>query len=212
MEKRVDPQAIERRAVPQAMSNVGVESRAEGDERITGLAAVFHREGEPGTEYKLYDDFVERIMPGAFDRAIRERDDCRALFNHDPDHVLGRTEAGTLMLSIDARGLRYEIIPPDTQLARDLKTSIRRRDITGSSFAFTIEEQVFREIGDILYREIVSVRLWDVAPVTFPAYESTTTEISQRSLDRLAQFRSNRPRPQAERLRRRLKLLDLSSR
>ncbi|MCT7656157.1 HK97 family phage prohead protease [Oceanimonas sp. NS1] len=61
----------------------------------------------------------------------------RALFNHDPNFVLGRTRSGTLALSVDADGLRYEIDPPDTQTVRDLVLApLARGDITGSSFAF----------------------------------------------------------------------------
>jgi len=150
---------------------------AEDDpQKITGYAAVYHRADDDGTEYSLGADIVEHIMPGAFDDAIG-RDDVRALFNHDPDHVLGRNRAGTLRLTADARGLRYEVDMPDTQLARDLRESINRGDISGSSFAFTIPEggQEWREDGDRVIREIRAVELHDVGPVTYPAYESSTT-------------------------------------
>ena len=151
---------------------------ADDDDRktITGYAAVYHRADDDGTEYSLGAGIVEHIMPGAFDDAIG-RDDVRALFNHDPDHVLGRNKAGTLRLTADARGLRYEVDMPDTQLARDLRESIRRGDISGSSFAFTIPDggQEWREDGDRVVREIRAVNLHDVGPVTYPAYESSTT-------------------------------------
>ena len=150
---------------------------ADDDQKtITGYAAVYHRADDDGTEYSLGAGIVEHIMPGAFDDAIG-RDDVRALFNHDPDHVLGRNKAGTLRLTADARGLRYEVDMPDTQLARDLRESIRRGDISGSSFAFTIPDggQEWREDGDRVIREIRAVTLHDVGPVTYPAYESSTT-------------------------------------
>ena len=83
-----------------------VEKRADGRRAIVGHAAVYYRADDPGTEYQLFPDLKERIMPGAFDRAARE-DDVRALFNHQPDNLLGRTTAKTLALTIDEKGLRY---------------------------------------------------------------------------------------------------------
>lgn len=160
-----------------------VEVRARGEsKRIAGHAAVFY-DGTAATEYELWrygnERMVERLLPTAFDRALREQDDVRALFNHEPALILGRTAAGTLALATDAVGLAYEIDPPDTQLARDLLASVARGDVSGSSFAFRVEEQVFREqkLADgqlLVVREIVSVRLYDVGPVTYPAYDATT--------------------------------------
>ena len=98
---------------------------------IVGYGAVFFREGDPGTEYQLWSDTYERIMPGAFDRAIRE-DDCRSFFNHDPNLILGRSTAGTLLLSIDNVGLKYEVEPPDSEPARHVLESVRRGDVSGS--------------------------------------------------------------------------------
>lgn len=163
----------------------GVEVRdAEGSPpTITGYAAVTYRADDPGTQYVFQHSrgkIAERFMPGAFDRVVSEKQDVRALFNHDPNIVLGRTSAGTLKLSVDEVGLRYEITPPDTQAARDAMESIRRGDVTGSSFGFTIPQagQRFKEgnPGEPTVREITSVDVLDVSPVTFPAYEATSTE------------------------------------
>lgn len=152
--------------------------RADGLPAITGYAAVFYDAADPGTEYRLWSDMVERVRPGAFDRAIRE-DDVRALFNHDEDKVLGRTVSKTCRLSVDAKGLRYEIDPPDTQCGRDVVTVLGRGDVSGSSFAFIPTRTSWEEIRDadtgaITYvRWIEDVKLYDVGPVTFPAYQST---------------------------------------
>ncbi|QJW94707.1 HK97 family phage prohead protease [Frigoriglobus tundricola] len=151
---------------------VGVATRADGKPTITGYAAVFYDENDPGTEYQMYTDMYERIMPGAFDRALRE-DDVRGTFNHDDSIVLGRTKSGTMRLSVDRKGLKYEIDPPDTQAARDLMESIRRGDVSGSSFMFVPDENTYRSVGDKWIVERNSVRLFDVGPVTFPAYDST---------------------------------------
>jgi uncharacterized protein len=164
---------MERRFVSVAAHPVRLEKRADGKPMICGYASVFYREDDPGTEYALWDDLAERIMPGAFDRAMKE-DDCRALVNHEPSALLGRTASGTLRLAIDQTGLRYEIDPPDTQAARDVMESIKRGDMTGSSFTFVARDVTWREQGDRIIREIRDVQLYDVGPVTFPAYGSTT--------------------------------------
>lgn len=158
---------------------------ADGARTIEGYAAVFYNADQKGTEYALWSDMVERIMPGAFDRALREKDDARGLFNHDANFLLGRVSSNTLRLSVDGVGLKYEIDLPDTQAARDVATAIERGDLTGSSFAFIptkvtwIEEKQgdsYREI-----RQIEDVELFDVGPVTYPAYEATTTGVRNES-------------------------------
>ena len=160
-------------------SEIRVEERADGPSRIVGYAARIYRKSEPGTQYELAPGIVERIMPGAFDRALARGDDVRALFNHDPNLLLGRTRSGTLELSKDSKGLKYRITPNDeTQVTNDVKSHIGRGDMTGSSFAFTIEEEEWRTEGKnenrVDIREIKSVRLYDVSPVTYPAYEATS--------------------------------------
>tara|TARA_B100000809_G_scaffold154054_1_gene151424 strand:- start:4590 stop:5210 length:621 start_codon:yes stop_codon:yes gene_type:complete len=161
-----------------------VEVRSEnGQPVITGYAAVFYRADDPGTEFELMDDYVERIMPGAFTNAIEARQDVRGLFNHDMNQVLGRTTAGTMVLSEDGLGLRYDITMPDTQLGRDVATSISRGDVTGSSFSFQVGTdgaEIRRDDGQTV-RELRNLDVFDVGPVTFPAYKGTSTTL--RSLD-----------------------------
>jgi HK97 family phage prohead protease len=175
------------RRYTQFPSPVGVELR--GDAKtpiITGYAAVFYDPADAGTEYKMYSDFIERISPGAFDRAMKE-DDCRALFNHEPTIILGRTTSGTCKLYKDAKGLRYEITPPDTNTAKEILESIRRGDISGSSFGFRVRKQTWKEEktdrGWVDYRYLDDVELLDVGPVTFPAYTATTTGMRGAGMD-----------------------------
>lgn len=152
------------------------EMRAAGDEKpqISGYAAVFNQETKIGSY------FTEIIKPGAFTRALQEKQDVRALINHDSNLVLGRTKSKTLRLVEDDKGLRYEIDPPNTTIANDLRESIIRGDIDQSSFAFVAVKQVWREEGEQLIREIVDVDLYDVSAVTYPAYDATS--VSARSL------------------------------
>jgi hypothetical protein len=120
-------------------------------------------------------------------------DDARGLFNHDANQVLGRVGAGTLKLALDATGLRYEIAPGDTSVARDVLEFVRRGEVSGSSFSFRLERggQTWTTVteGPDGYvdelREITDVaELFDVGPVTFPAYEGTSADLrEQRAKD-----------------------------
>jgi HK97 family phage prohead protease len=122
----------------------------------------------------------EMIMPGAFKRTLAEGADVRGLLNHDPNLILGRTKAGTMRLKEDSTGLRMEIDAPDTQMARDLITSIDRGDIDQGSFRFrTITDNWRMQDGETI-RELLDVDLMDASVVTFPAYEDT--DIGVRSL------------------------------
>lgn len=166
-----------------------LEARADGDKKkCGGYAAVFYNPADPNSEYVLWDyageRAVERIVPGAFDKALLRPDDVRCLQNHNPDLLLGRNIAGTLRLSTDARGLIYECDLPNTTYANDFYESLRRKDCTGSSFAFTVDEERWTETKDAtgnvqVVRELLSVALADVSGVTYPAYESASVGLRQ---------------------------------
>ena len=168
---------IERRAY----QPVEVRVSDDGDApKIVGHAAVFDELSEP---IGFVFPFRERIQRGAFKNSIGT-DDVRALWNHNPDWVLGRNKAGTLRMREDDRGLAVEINPPDTQWARDLLTSIRRGDVNQMSFGFqVIEEEWSTENGESI-RTLKKVRLFDVSVVTYPAYPQT--DVAVRSIERLA--------------------------
>lgn len=148
----------------------------DGSGKLVGHAAVFDAPTE------IAGAFQERIDPGAFADSIKE-DDIRALFNHDPNYVLGRNTAGTLLLKEDKKGLHIEVDPPETQWAKDLMTSIKRNDIDQMSFGFQVikEEWTAGDKGEQDMRTLKKVRLFDVSPVTFPAYEGT--DVAVRSHD-----------------------------
>lgn len=163
---------IEKRIVLNAEAEMRVEG--EGEQRkITGYAAVFNRKSE-NLGY-----FEEVIKPGAFKDVLSN--DVRALYNHDSNYVLGRTTSGTLTLEENNKGLKFTAIPPDTQWARDLLTSIERGDVSQCSFSFTIAKggETWTETNDDkpALREITQIgRLYDVGPVTFPAYPQTSVQ------------------------------------
>ena len=169
--------SIERRVVAGAF-----ELRAATEDQpqtLAGYAAVFNR------DTVIAGLFRERIAPDAFSRAIKE-DDVRALFNHDPNFVLGRTTAGTLALTQDETGLRYEADTPDTQWARDLMVSVARGDVNQSSFGFQVVREEWKEPenrAELPTRTIIEARLFDVSVVTYPAYEETTAEARSRAAE-----------------------------
>ena len=140
---------------------------------LSGYAAVFDQ-----LSVVLYGMFKERIERGAFAGSLG--DDIRALWNHDTNLPLGRTKAGTLRLAEDSHGLRVEIDPPATQAGRDAVESIRRGDVDQMSFAFDVLEDAWdQDESGLLIRTLRKVKLYEVSPVTFPAYQGT--EVSARA-------------------------------
>lgn len=151
----------------------GIELRAapagsQGPGTLVGYAAVFNR-----TSVDL-GMFREQIAPGAFQRALASSD-VRALYNHEADHLLGRTSSGTLRLVEDELGLRMECDLPDTQLGRDIAELCRRGDLMGQSFSFTTAADSWDYAASPPMRTVREVdTLYDVGPVTFPAYTDTS--------------------------------------
>lgn len=121
------------------------------------------------------DPWYEEILPGAFPPL--ERQDVRALFNHDKNGVLARSKngKGTLRLSIDGIGLRYEFTAPETTLGNDLLESLKRGDIDGASFAFTVQDDRWTKRDGKRIRQIVKIaELHDISVVTEGAYDAAS--------------------------------------
>ena len=174
-----------------------VESRADGRTSIVGYAAVYNR-----LSLDL-GGFKEEILPGAFDKILgrqRGRQDVVALFNHDSNIVLGRTSSGTLELSSDDKGLRYVVTPPVSRA--DVLELIQRRDVRGSSFAFTVDKggESFRTGDDgKAVRQIREVSgLYDVGPVLVPAYPQTSASVAMRSYEAWLAEQTQEPAAQAD--------------
>lgn len=145
---------------------------------VEGYAAIFDQETDLGY-------FREIIVSGAFDGC--DMSDVRALFNHDPNQILARTASGTMSVSVDEKGLKYRFEMPNTTLGNDLLEMIRRGDVSQSSFAFTVKETSWVEekypTPDL--RKIIKIeRVYDVSPVTYPAYEGTS--VQARSIEQVA--------------------------
>ncbi len=169
----------------------GLEVRAEGDrpKSIRGYAAKFNVLSEN------LGGFREQIAPGAFDDVLE--DDVRALINHDPNLILGRTVAKTLAIGQDETGLWYEAQLPATQAARDLAESISRGDVSQSSFAFSVasggDDWQEDEDGRVVRTVKKIGRLYDVSAVTYPAYPEAT--VGMRALE---EYRKRKTEEQKE--------------
>jgi len=150
---------------------------------IVGYAASF------GRDSLLLGDFIERIEPSAFD-IVKERVDgegkpleTRCLYNHSPDHLLGRFPT-TMRMTVDEKGLRYECLLPESR--SDIAELIERGDLKGSSFSFVISDGGERwEIEDgKSIRVVTSIKsLLDCGPVVYPAYGDASVSVAKRSYE-----------------------------
>ena len=154
--------------------------KKDGKTKIHGYSAVFN---------KLSEDlggFREKIEKGAFKDALKTSDP-RMLFNHDPNFILGRKSAGTLRVKEDLEGLYVEADAPNTRLISDMVISpMERGDIREMSFGFLVESDKWEGLesrgkDEMPVRTILKVaELFDVSPVTYPAYPDT--KVALRSL------------------------------
>jgi len=144
----------------------------DGTKRIVGISPVFNQRSE------LLWDFREVIEPQALDNVL-EGADVRARYNHSL--ILGRTKNGTLTLEKNATGLRYEILINENDLeALAAYEKIKRGDVDGSSFAFTVPDggDTWKQENGELIRFVHEIdRLLDVGPVDFPAYPQSTAAV-----------------------------------
>lgn len=161
---------------------IALELREEGDEMtLTGYAALFNSRSEN------LGGFTEVIAPGAFTRSLKSRNDIKLLWNHDTSAVLGSTRSGTLRLEEDERGLKVTASLPNTTHGRDARELVKRGDVTGFSFGFTIPGRGGDEWNaEGTERTLKSVRLHEVSLTPFPAYTATNGTAQMRGLDKVA--------------------------
>jgi HK97 family phage prohead protease len=155
------------------------ELRASGsgsERKISGYAAKFNNMSSD------LGGFREMLKPGCFTRTLSLGADVRMLLDHEPSKILGRTKAGTLKLTQDNVGLRFDCTLPDTQIGRDTWENIRLGNLSDCSFGFYCVDEDFSEDpqGRGLIRTVSDVDLFDCSVVTYPAYPGT--EVNARSL------------------------------
>jgi HK97 family phage prohead protease len=161
-----------------ARAEIRARKTDKGPMQLEGYAAMF---GVPIVIRDWLGEFTEVVNSGCFSRCLEAGTDVRALFNHDVNCVLGRSQNNTLRLSEDQNGLHFEIDLPDTQVARDVHTLVMRGDISQCSITFEVIEKEGQKWiegkdadgNDTLRRELIDVKLYDISPVTFPACPET---------------------------------------
>jgi HK97 family phage prohead protease len=196
-------QEIERRALT-------AQELTATDETIHGLAVVYNVSSAD------LGGFTEIIAPGAFGDSLADPD-IRALWQHDPAHVLGRAGAGSLTITDTPHGLAFVITPPPTTWARDALISLTRGDVYQMSFGFTVEEggEDWRNTSNGVIRTITRAKLHEISPVTFPAYPQTSAQTQLRAAAMQAQTAAPSPaepgpaRARLARERKRLHLITL---
>jgi HK97 family phage prohead protease len=186
------PSGIERRYITASVANF-ITREDNGKTIVRGYAAVFNSMSED------LGGFKEKIAPGFFDKVLAN--DVRALFNHDSNLILGRTASGTCRIGVDANGLWFEYDDPQTSYSEDLQKSLIRGDVSQCSFAFSINY----DSGDLWEKQpdgsyirtlLICEQLYDVSPVTYPAY--TGTSVGMRANDLAVAYRSLETIRQAE--------------
>ncbi len=177
------------------LSEVRAKKSDDGVMEIGGYGALF------GSYTRIWW-FAEVIEPGFFDGIKDDR--AATLFNHDPNQVLGRIKNKTMEWKADEKGAEYLSRLPAHRA--DVYELIRDGYVYESSFGFTVDEEEWAEVspselkgklpdtdieqmtygGKIAIRRLVKGgELFDFSPVTFAAYEGTTTDtrIAQRSFE-----------------------------
>ena len=134
---------------------------------IEGYAAVFNSATD------IAGQFTESIKRGAFKKSLEEND-AVALWQHNSEMPLGRVSAGNLEIEEDKKGLKFRLKMPDTTWAKDAYESIRSGIVRGMSFGFSVIKETWDEPARV--RELLEVKLYEISPVTFPAYEATEVE------------------------------------
>ena len=153
------------------------EIKYEGNKAV-GYAIVYNKDSDLLLDKK--EPYTEIIMPGAVQNL---NGDIRALYEHNPEHLLGKTGSGTLRLKEDPTGVQYEIDLPDTQKGKDVKELLSRKDISGASFRMFVQpggDKWVRRAGKLV-REIYKMMIDEISLVSTPVYPDTTAAL--RSLE-----------------------------
>ncbi len=166
------------------------EARAAGegeDKRVAGLGVVYDQWAE------LWPGYKERILRGAVSLAPG----VKSYFNHDPDMVLATQDSEPPLLLKDGdRGLEYDAPIPPTSYGKDLIVNLQRGNVKGSSFSFSVPrggDKVWEDEAGIFHREINKLTLFEVGPVTDPAFVKTNAELRANQLKERLQAETGTP-------------------
>ncbi|MBZ9698820.1 HK97 family phage prohead protease [Mesorhizobium sp. CO1-1-9] len=151
-----------------------------------GYAAVFN------TWTRIASLYDEKLDPSCFDRTLRENPDVLALWNHAVEAPLGRTTAGTLRLSTDSHGLRFELdLDPRSPTGALALSAVERGDAHGCSFGFWVHGQSWDDNDDWERprRVMTDLDLIEVSITPMPAYPTTSVSLRSDNADNAASAR-----------------------
>ena len=177
-DRECGPGGLEVRVLP--LVGRPLEARAKSDDTTPMISGYGSVSGQTTTIEGMFTDWDEEVSAGAWAATIKVSD-VRSMFNHDTNQLLGRTKAGTLRLSEDDDGLFYEVdINPDDPMAMGVHAKVLRGDVDGSSVWFRVVRQEWaypNETNELERpkRTIIEGQLFETGPVTFPAFEQTTS-------------------------------------
>jgi HK97 family phage prohead protease len=144
---------------------------------VSGVGIVY------GEEVTIWDGFKETIRAGAFTESINSDINVKSFFNHNPSFILSTIRSDPALTLIDGdKGLEFDSPIPDTTYGRDLIENLERKNVEGASFTFSVDEDILIiDEDDVYHREIVKATLFEVGPVTNPAYPQTEVGVRDRA-------------------------------
>lgn len=162
---------------------------------VSGWAAKYNVWSKPIPLPSGRGAFHELIEPGTFTRALASKPDVLGLLEHDVSKCFARTSSGTMTLSDDGRGLRFDVPElPKKGIGPQIKEALKRGDLRGCSFRFGINQPGGDKWGvervggaEVAVCRLRDIRISDVSLVSWPAYPETEVHIraewTLRSLD-----------------------------
>lgn len=139
---------------------------------LEGIPVVYDTETVIETPAGSYKEIIRR---GALDHA--DLSDSRLLVNHDASRVpLART-GKTMTLTNSPARLKMRAVLPDTQTGKEVYTAVKRGDLSGMSFAFTVPKGGDEYDAKTNTRTIRQIdKVYEFSIVSFPAYPETSVE------------------------------------
>ena len=153
-----------------------MDAKVDKEKRIIQGRAVVYNSMSNELRTSNGDKFKEIIQPGALSLSL-ERNDILAFKEHNPEMLLGRKSAGTLMLEDRNDGLYVTINVPETSYGEDTLISAMRGDLKGFSFGFNNPKTKAIAALEKKIREISSMNLREVSVVANPAYSETSLNV-----------------------------------
>lgn len=142
---------------------------------VEGMGIVYNSKTE------IYPGIFESILPGAFSESLSTFRTIKSFINHKPSEILSTTRSDPALEILDGDDfLEFSSPIPPTTYGDDLIINLQRGNINGASFSFCITENGdhYKKLPDgSLHRTIIEAEIYEVGPVTNPAYEQTNVNL-----------------------------------